>query len=359
VAPEVDRTRHVLSEDANEKTFRNRIVPQTLAGTRQDRPVVVFVAGQTGAGKTAVTSMVDRALARGGQAVNLNLDTYKPFHPRHDELMEADDTTVGAYTSIDGHKWMEKAEAYAIENRFNVLMESAMRDPRDFEEPAARFKAAGYRVEVAILAVHESHSRLGALSRYLEQVNDFGSGRLIDQQIHDACYRGVVRSADAIDTGRLADGVFVLNRGGHTVYANYLDGDQWIRPPGTAHAVIAERDRIRTPEETQQFALSVHRAQTLTASLPVPAQAAAATELRNIQALARPLLELQLRALTPTPTAIVPSGPRPELVAPAAADVDVPATEPHGPDAARRASARRRARDDRRPQQGPSGPTLR
>ena len=40
------------------------------------------------------------------------------------ELSVADDTTVGAYTSIDGHKWMEKAEAYAIESRVNVTTDS-------------------------------------------------------------------------------------------------------------------------------------------------------------------------------------------------------------------------------------------
>jgi hypothetical protein len=94
--------------------------------------------------------------------------------------MRADDTTAGAYTSIDGHKWMEAAEAYAIEQRFNIVLESAMRDPRDFEEPAARLRAAGYRVEVPVVAVHESLSRLGALDRYLRQVEAFGQGPMID-----------------------------------------------------------------------------------------------------------------------------------------------------------------------------------
>ena len=291
MAPDVDRTRYVLSEEENERRFRKAIVPQTLTGTPQAQPIVVFVAGQTGAGKTAVTSIVEHALAQAGQAVNINLDTYKPFHPQYDELAAADDTTVGAYTSIDGHKWMEKAEAYAIESRVNVLMESAMRDPRDFEEPAARFRTAGYRVEVVILSVHESHSRLGALTRYLDQVQDFGQGRQIDPQIHDACYRGVVRSADSNDTDHLAHNVFVVTRGGHAVYSNHLGEDgQWTRPPGTAQAVTAERDRPRTVEETHQFARSLHRAQSLMASLPPVHQEAAAGEMSTIKDLARPIL---------------------------------------------------------------------
>ncbi|QNE20466.1 hypothetical protein F1D05_24330 [Kribbella qitaiheensis] len=48
---------------------------------------------------------------RRGRPINLDLDTCKPHHPKYQELVANDDRTVGAYTSIDGHKWMEKAEA--------------------------------------------------------------------------------------------------------------------------------------------------------------------------------------------------------------------------------------------------------
>lgn len=289
MTPEVDRTRYVLSEQENERIFRSRIVPKLLAGTPRAQPVVVFVAGQTGAGKTAVTRLVKNALPG---AVNIDLDKYKPRHPRYDELLVADDTTVGAYTSIDGHKWMEKAEAYAIENRFDVLMESAMRDPRDFEEPAARFKAAGYRVEAAILAVPDSHSRLGALYRYVDQVHQFGQGRLIDEQIHDACYRGVVRSAGSIDADHLADSVFVLRRDAHVVYRNHLGPDgEWIREPGTAEAVTAERDRPRTAQESHDFANSVRDTRRLIGTLPADARPAPEAELDTVVALARPRLD--------------------------------------------------------------------
>jgi len=58
----VDRTRYALSEQENERIFRRRIVPQVLTGTGRPQPVVVFVAGQTGAGKTALASLVTRAL---------------------------------------------------------------------------------------------------------------------------------------------------------------------------------------------------------------------------------------------------------------------------------------------------------
>lgn len=296
---DVDRTRYLLTEQDNERIFRSRIVPSELPGTRQGRPVVVFVAGQTGAGKTSVTALAAAALARRGTAVNINLDTYKPYHPRYDQLVAENDATAGAYTSIDGHKWMEKAEAYAIEQRFDVVMESAMREPRDFEEPARRFRAAGYQVEVLIVAVHESQSRLGALDRYVQQVNDFGRGRFIDPQIHDTCYQGVLRSSDAIDAEHLADRVFVVRRDAHVVYSNQLGPDgRWQRPVGTSAAIEAERNRPWSPQETHQYLNNVRQVEGAAQKVADPSiMESVAAETKAVGALANPLLDQDVMTL--------------------------------------------------------------
>ncbi|MFC9343763.1 zeta toxin family protein [Streptomyces sp. NPDC057020] len=65
-------------------------MPRTLAGTPQVQPIAVIVLGQTGAGKTAITSLATAALTARGEPVNINLDTYKPYHPKFGELMAAD-----------------------------------------------------------------------------------------------------------------------------------------------------------------------------------------------------------------------------------------------------------------------------
>lgn len=287
---EVDRTRHVLPDAENDRIFRERIVPHELNGTSQDQPLAIIVSGQTGAGKTAITALATRALAGRGEAVNINLDTYKPYHRKFDELMRADDTTAGAYTSIDGHRWMEAAEAYAIEKRFDIVLESAMRDPRDFEEPAARLRAAGYRVEVPVVAVHESMSRLGALDRYLQQVAAFGQGRMIDQAIHDACYRGVVRATAGIDEHQLANWVFVVRRDASVVYSNHLERNAWAHDPRTPQAVTGERNRSWTEQESLRFAASVARTCERINELPASERAAPLQELGEIARLAQPLV---------------------------------------------------------------------
>ncbi|HEU4426194.1 MAG TPA: zeta toxin family protein [Pilimelia sp.] len=250
-----------LSDEANERIFRDGIVPDRLAGaTTQQHPVVVFVGGQTGAGKTAITDMIKLALEQRGRYINVNMDFYNPYHPAFDRLQAADETTASAHVRPDGEVWWDKAQGYAIEHRNDVVLETAMRTAAEFEDIAARFRAAGYRVETAIVAVPEASSRLGVLDRFWREVEAAGHGRYVERASHDATYAGVMRAASALDAGRFSDSVFVFRRGGEMLYSNHLDADgQWVRPPATAEAVHAERTRVWTTAEDRWFTTAVER----------------------------------------------------------------------------------------------------
>ncbi|MET8088176.1 zeta toxin family protein [Micromonospora sp. NPDC005237] len=241
----------MLSEDANERIFREQIVPMFLTGApSQQRPVVVIVGGQTGAGKTAVTAMVKQALGAGSGFININMDFYNPMHPSFHRWQTEDETTASAKVRPDGERWWNKAQQYSIDNRCHVVLESAMRYPSEFEDIARRFHDAGYRVEVAIVAVPEALSRLGILHRYWSEVQEVGRGRLIDTAVHDECYRGVIRGAHAVDTQDLAHVAFAFRRNGEVVYANTTTATStWQRPPALAAAVTAEHERPWTATE--------------------------------------------------------------------------------------------------------------
>ena len=258
---EVDRTRYALSAEDNDRIFHEEIVPLFLApATAQRDPVAVFLGGQTGAGKSRTSDLLHAALQERGTPVVVDLDQLKPFHPRYAELMRQDDSTAGAYTSIDGRAWMAKLMAHAAAARVDVLMESAMRGPSEFLEPVQLYHEAGYRVGVAILAVPAAQSRLGVLDRYWTQVEQDGSGRVINTDIHDGSYRGVLDCADAIDRGATVDTVTVIRRGNIVVYQNTRTGDGgWAVAPGARAAVEAERHRPWTAEEREEFAATFTR----------------------------------------------------------------------------------------------------
>lgn len=250
-----DYRKYYLSEEESERIFRRRIVPREIAGKAEpvDRPVAVFVTAQPGAGKTQLTEAVVESLADSGGCVQINSDTYKPHHPKWHQLLAEDDVTAAPYTSADGRRWMAKAEAYSAEHRLNVVLETTVRDPSVFREPIDRLRAAGYRIEIAALAVPEATSQMGILSRYAQQVQDKGSGRLTEQSNHDESYRLMAEAIAREDAHPTVDALSLWRRDNQLLYSNVVEDGHWVAPAAAGQVLDAERSRQWTYPEAVAF----------------------------------------------------------------------------------------------------------
>jgi hypothetical protein len=174
------------------------------------------------------------------------------YHPRLHEPITDDPSTADRYVEADGLRWLARAEEFSAEQRYDVVVETEPTDPHAFEASARAFKAAGYQVEVAILAVHEAVSRLGILQRHIRALEAYGFGRLVPQSRHDAAYTGVLRAAELIDEGDWADRVGVLRADGQLIYGNQRH-TAWQQPPRTPDAITWERDRAWSVTESRDF----------------------------------------------------------------------------------------------------------
>lgn len=248
---------HYLPEEQAREIFTNEIVRETFEGVLSHRddgqqPVAVIVMGQPGAGKTRIADAVKQQLDERGGAAHVVGDFYKPYHPDYDNLVITDPEHASPLTSPDARRWIGMATEYVIDQRADVLLESAGRDRADFAE---RFHDSGYRVEAVVVAVDEAHSRLGIVDRYQKQVADTGYGRLTARETHDLSYAGVLDSADFIDRSDAVDAVAVVRRNNEVLYANARDSSRgWRREPATREAIEAERGRSWSPGETEQVA---------------------------------------------------------------------------------------------------------
>jgi len=82
-----------LSDGESREVLTRVILPAwTRGAVRQDRPVVVVVGAQPGAGKTEVADLVQAALDRRGGAVRIGSDLYKadrvPYATDPEDLAE-------------------------------------------------------------------------------------------------------------------------------------------------------------------------------------------------------------------------------------------------------------------------------
>ncbi|GLW58124.1 zeta toxin family protein [Kitasatospora phosalacinea] len=247
----------LLAEDGA-RILAEEILPAVLrAAVPQERPVVVFVAGQAGSGKTLVVDLVHAALAHRGGAVRVDRDAYKAVHPDYPRFLAEDVRTAGVRVRTDTYGWQAGLEERLRRDRLDAVVEAALGRPEDFLAEVAAYRQAGYRVEIVALAVPEALSQLGVLDRYLRLAVE-GRARFVGWDNHDACAAALVTALAAVEAGHLADRVFVVRRGTETalesVYANELDvAGRWIRPPRAAQAVLTERTRPWDAAETGRF----------------------------------------------------------------------------------------------------------
>ena len=281
----------VLSDADSDRIFRERIVPDRLTGTPQDDPVVVFVAGQPGDGKASITALAKTVLARRARPVVLSSFALEAYHPRLHEPITDEPSTADRYVEADGLRWLARAEDLVAEQRYDVVVETEVTDPEAFVASARAFKAAGYQVEVAILAVHEAVSRLGVLQRHVRALEGFGFGRLVTQSRHDAGYAGVLRAAELIDQGDWVDRVGVLRPDGQLIYGNQRDTD-WQQPPRAADAITWERERTWSVAESRDFLDATSSVERFGLTAPVQwIRDESVDGARAVMALARPRLD--------------------------------------------------------------------
>ncbi len=247
--------RWLLNEAESRDIFVEKIVPREFVRGRpgQPTPVAVFVIAQHGSGKTDTSQAIKTVLDQRGGAVVIDNDLYKPYHPAYKPLMKVDGELATAAVALDGQRWGRMASDYLREHRVDVMIEETVQNPPYFREQVHAWRGAGYRVEVALLAVPEPVSRLGVLDRYQSQVNAKGSGRLPSTDKQRLAFAGVAEVAAMVEAEGLVDVVSVWRRGNVNLYFNRLDDGVWDRTPGAVQVLGDERGRLRTVAETTDF----------------------------------------------------------------------------------------------------------
>ncbi|MFE3206079.1 zeta toxin family protein [Embleya sp. NPDC059237] len=241
-------------DEEHRNVMARTILPTSTHGAiAQNHPVVVFVAGQPGAGKTAIADLIQAALDHRGGSVRIGADLYKTFHRRYAESLVRDARTAGAKVRADTRGWQAELEAYVRTQGFDAVVETSLADGDAFRTDAGMFRSAGFRVEVLALATSEAWSQLGVLDRYITGAAD-SCGRYVSWDNHDHCARALPQVLAMIETESLADRLTVVRRDTTLLYTNELDADgSWIRSPAADRAVLGERTRPWTARETVFF----------------------------------------------------------------------------------------------------------
>lgn len=186
-------------------------------------------------------------------AVKVNTDDLRAYHPRFDEIVMLDDKRSAERTHQDASEWKNKLLTRCLETKRNVVMEGVFKDKEGLLQTIELAKRNGYTVTVRVVAAHERFSVWGINRRYEKEKITRGHGRYVPIEYHDQCYRLILDSVDAIEHQRIAKCIEVYDRHGALVYSNEQLNGKWKDPPSARAKIEAERDRKLTDKEKKEY----------------------------------------------------------------------------------------------------------
>ncbi|OCP22462.1 MULTISPECIES: zeta toxin family protein [unclassified Ensifer] len=251
-----DEASGLLSLARNESIFRTDILRDYLPDNigRAERPRLILLGGQPGAGKTAVLTASQNELARSGPTIRIVGDDLRPYHPQYLAFQRQDPETASRYTQMDAGRWTEKLLAAATERQVNVVFETTMRTPENVARVIRTARDAGYAVEVRAVAVNPRLSWQGAHHRFEEMLHAGLAARIPPQHVHDAAVDGLRVRLEKLEGEGLVDRIQLRTRTGAIIYDNELRDGQWSYAPRSRLALEREQTRPMTRGELQRFA---------------------------------------------------------------------------------------------------------
>ncbi len=237
----------VLSAEEHARIFRERILEESAfsTATSQERPRVIVLAGQPGAGKGGLARSAELELR--GDAVTVDPDALRDFHPKVESFRNAHPYTWADDTHPDASAWAKELRSAAVEGRKNLILDTTLADGEKAVALVKDLQAKGYEVEIRAMATHRLESELGVDERFSNSLERKGFGRYVPEGIRDQVYRDLPDNLNQVarETGTP---IRIFNREGVELY----DSRTGTRLPGAALEEAREA-RLKDPGITRDL----------------------------------------------------------------------------------------------------------
>jgi predicted ABC-type ATPase len=233
----------VLDEIEHKRVYEEIIEPAFFLDTTPvEKPSVVFVGGQPGAGKTR---LIERSMSEfdDENVVPINTDELRAFHPKYVEIAQADDKIAAERTHTDASAWNRRLLRRCLETQRNMVVEGVFKDAQGLAEIVKQLRDAGYRVIFRLVAVHARHSILGISSRYEQEKLVRGHGRFVPLSYHNDCYEKILETLNLVESLKLMEQLDIYNRSGELLYSNNVVDGKWQSLPDALNAMTVGRDQ--------------------------------------------------------------------------------------------------------------------
>ncbi|MCU7559122.1 zeta toxin family protein [Riemerella anatipestifer] len=208
----------------------------------QDKPLAFILGGQPASGKSNLANTIIRQNPD-KRFLFVNGDIYRSFHPQAKDLIK-DPHTYSEKTQIFSNFFTEELIKEAIKNKYNIIVEGTMRNPQVPLNTAKMFKENGFYVEALAISAPAIFTEIGLYTRYQEEINFQGVGRLADIKSHHSAVEGILNSLDALYDKKVVDKIQIYSYQGKSHIITFEQkNERWNYDVLPSEEVIYSREK--------------------------------------------------------------------------------------------------------------------
>lgn len=162
----------------------------------QMSPCAILLAGQPGAGKTELSSMLISEM--GGNAAFINGDDYRRYHPCRRKLYQKFGADFARMTSPFSNAVTERLISELSSRQLNLVIEGTGRTVEVPQSTAEKLTNMGYRVEMAVIAARPEISLISTLLRFYRMEESGTIPRATAASVHDSIVAALPGNLDVL-----------------------------------------------------------------------------------------------------------------------------------------------------------------
>ena len=208
------------SDDEFHAAFQALIGVLAVAGniTPVDNRRAILLGGQSGAGKTTLHNIFLIALK--GNAIVVNGDDYRSFHPRFKQISARYGVDAPAHTAAWAGRMVEAVVDAISVMGYNLIIEGTLRTSEVPLKTAELLCSRGYGVSLALMAVKPEISLASCQLRY-EQMRIAGTEpRAVDPAHHLLIVESIVDNLRALEESGLFDTISLYSRSEQCLFSS-------------------------------------------------------------------------------------------------------------------------------------------
>jgi predicted kinase len=220
----------------------------------QQNPSLLYVTGLPGAGKSTFVEAAKAKKPELQDAVHINFDDLRVYHPRYAEHVKKDPVNAAARIdkAVEGLiGWLGEE---AAKRKLNVILDDAAMGQEMTRMILSPFRDNGYDVSAVVVAVPSIVARQSVHLRFEENFAAAKQGqdvipRWVNKDEQDHAPAALVETVETLEEDNLARRLVVVDRQNNLLYTTNLHPHQITAP----EAVKQEMRRELTAEETTVY----------------------------------------------------------------------------------------------------------